>query len=364
MARPKGSWEGSTVTAEDIQYLRDTRRLPPATEVAVRLPGGELAPQAEGTERVVFFSHFKRGFGLPASDFFRSFLDFFGLQPHHLGANAVLLLSGFVTLCEGYLGVEPSVDLWVRFFFLKQQGPEAGVMSACGAAVISARPHGACPKMPLEDSAKKWQNSFFYVRNLGADRINLPPFADVTPHAKTNWSYCPKDPAQEVLNQCSRVVVMTSREGLTGTDLIAAFVARRVLPLQRRTHIIAQMTGLQDPNRMSSRRLTQEQVADRVNDISKAGMKQEWRFGKTPYSQGNPAPVVSPWSPYFAMCHLFLRPDATREVLLAAIWHPYDGTSTQVVRAGSEEAETLAEDPEAADAEAGEERRTGKFFAF
>src|SRR3990170_789848 len=70
MARPKGSWEGSTVTAEDIEYLRDTRRLPPATEVAVRLPGDELAPHAEGTERVVFFSHFKRGFGLPASDFF------------------------------------------------------------------------------------------------------------------------------------------------------------------------------------------------------------------------------------------------------------------------------------------------------
>jgi hypothetical protein len=296
--------------------------------VAVRLPGGELAPQAEGTERVVFFSHFKRGFGLPVSDFLCSFLEFFGLQPHHLGANAVLQLSGFVTLCEGYLGVEPSIDLWACFFFLKQQGPEPGVMSACGAAVISARPRGACPKMPLEDSAKKWQNSFFYVRNLGADHINLPPFADVTPQAKTNWSHCPKNPAQEVLNMCSRVVAMTAREGLTGTDLIAAFIARRVLPLQRRAHIIGQMTSLQDPTRMSSWRLTQEQVTGRVNDISKAGMKNEWQFGKAPYSHGNPAPVVSPWSPYFAMCYLFLRPDGTREVLLDAIRHPYDGMTT------------------------------------
>ena len=40
--------------------------------------------------------------------------------------------------------------------------------------------------MPLEDSAKKWQNSFFYVRNLGTDRINLPPFVDVRPRAKQN----------------------------------------------------------------------------------------------------------------------------------------------------------------------------------
>ena len=160
------------------------------------------------------------------------------------------------------------------------------------------------------------------------------------------------------------VTEMAMREGLTGSDLIAAFIARRVLPLQRRAHIIGQMTGLQDPSRMSSRRLTQGQVADRVNDISKAGMKQEWRFGKMPYSHENPAPMVSPWSPYFAACHLLLRPDATREVLLNAIRHPYDGMATQVVRAGSEEAEEVeipAEDPEADDAEAGEARRSGKF---
>jgi len=36
------------------------------------------------------------------------------------------------------------------------------------------------------------------------------------------------------------------------------------------------MTGLQDPNRMSPRRLLPEQIASRVNDISKAGLKEEW----------------------------------------------------------------------------------------
>src|SRR3990170_2671020 len=114
MARPKGSWLGSIITADDVQYLRDTRRLPPVAEVEARLPGQERSTLPIGDERVVFYSHFKRGLGLPASTFLRAFLEFFGLQPHHLGANAVLQLSGFVTLCEGYLGVEPSVDLWVR----------------------------------------------------------------------------------------------------------------------------------------------------------------------------------------------------------------------------------------------------------
>ena len=71
-----------------------------------------------------------------------------------------------MTLCEGYLGVEPTIDLWARFFSLKQQGPSAGEFADCGAAVISKRSGADFPKIPLEDSAKKWQNSF-YVRNLG-----------------------------------------------------------------------------------------------------------------------------------------------------------------------------------------------------
>ena len=105
-------------------------------------------------------------------------------------------------------------------------------MSECGAAVISKRSGADCPKVPLEDSAKKWQNSFFYVRNLGEDRINFPPFINSPPWRKQNWGYYPKRSSQEVLNLCERVSVMKERERLTGTDLIAAFISRRVLPLQ------------------------------------------------------------------------------------------------------------------------------------
>ena len=53
----------------------------------------------------------------------------------------------------------------------------------------------------------------------------------------------------------------------------------------------------------------------------------------------NPAPMVSPWSPYFAAAYLLIRPDATREVLLNAIRHPYDRARAQVVRVASEKPE-------------------------
>ena len=59
-------------------------------------------------------------------------------------------------------------------------------MSECGVAVISKWSGANCPKVPLEDSTKKWLNSFFYVRNLGEDRINLPPFINSPPWGKQN----------------------------------------------------------------------------------------------------------------------------------------------------------------------------------
>jgi hypothetical protein len=101
----RSDWEGSKVTPADISWITTTRRV--LAGVACRLPAGETVPAPESGERVVFVSHFKRGFGLPVSDFFRDFLDTYDLQPHHLPANAVMILSAFAAFCEGFAGIEP-----------------------------------------------------------------------------------------------------------------------------------------------------------------------------------------------------------------------------------------------------------------
>ena len=101
-----GDWDGSNVHADHIDFLRKTRRMPGEDQVRVCLaPKKEITPAPEEGEWVIFHSHFLRGLGLPASAFFRSFLEFYQLQPHHLTPNTVVLLSAFVTLCEGFLGV-------------------------------------------------------------------------------------------------------------------------------------------------------------------------------------------------------------------------------------------------------------------
>ncbi|KAE8792766.1 hypothetical protein D1007_32634 [Hordeum vulgare] len=106
-----GAWFGSDICAEHIDALRHRRMLPPASLVAVRNPRAENAPMPQEGEVVVFDEHFYRGFGLPASTFFCNFLTFFILQSHHLAPNAILQLASFIVLCEGFLGIEPRLDL-------------------------------------------------------------------------------------------------------------------------------------------------------------------------------------------------------------------------------------------------------------
>ena len=111
------SWDGSNVHEDHVEFLRQTRRLPDKNFVRVlQAPAREISPASEEGERVIFCSHCLRGFGLPASGFLRAFLEFYHLQPHHLTPNAVMLLSAFVTLCEGFLGVLPTLELWGEFF--------------------------------------------------------------------------------------------------------------------------------------------------------------------------------------------------------------------------------------------------------
>ncbi|KAE8808853.1 retrotransposon ty3-gypsy subclass [Hordeum vulgare] len=117
----QGAWVGSEVNAEHIEALRHRCMLPPVDLVAARVPDTEATPTPERGEVVVLEEHFYHGFGLPTSDFFSCFLTFFGLQPHHLAPNAILQLAAFVVLCDGFIGIEPRLDLWRKLFFLKHQ---------------------------------------------------------------------------------------------------------------------------------------------------------------------------------------------------------------------------------------------------
>ena len=113
----RGAWMGSNVTEYEIDWLYRSRRIPEG--VTCRIPGDEIEPDPEAGEYVVFLAHFERGFGLPASPFFREFLDFYELQPHHLPGNAIFYLSCYATFMEAYIGIRPTRETFARFFSLR-----------------------------------------------------------------------------------------------------------------------------------------------------------------------------------------------------------------------------------------------------
>jgi hypothetical protein len=201
-ALPKRSWEGSQVKEKQIKPLRRGRVLLPVDLVGCRPIGIKQVPAPGPGETVVFYDHFPRGFTFPTSSFMRLFLDHFHLQPHHIGANAMMTLSVFATLCEAYLGIWPNVELFRRLIYFKTQTAET-IPVICGTASFYACKTADFPGIKGKESCKKWQCSFFYMKNLkeGEDHINLPPFEAGGPK-RDNWSAplpCPSPDMEKIL---------------------------------------------------------------------------------------------------------------------------------------------------------------------
>jgi hypothetical protein len=70
----------------------------------------------------------------------------------------------------------------------------------CGAASLYACKTADFPGLKGKESCKKWQRSFFYVKNLkkGADYINLPPFDANGPVERDSWSAPLPHPAPDI----------------------------------------------------------------------------------------------------------------------------------------------------------------------
>ncbi|KAK1606121.1 hypothetical protein QYE76_029794 [Lolium multiflorum] len=238
---------GSNVSEYEIDWLYRSRRIPEG--VTCRLAGDEIEPVLEPGEHVVFLAHFERGFGLPVSSFFRSFLDFYKLQPHHLPGNAVFYLSCYATFMEAYIGIHPTRETFARFFALRinsVQGleiPKPKPPVQCGSCIIGSRQQSPFFKFSGLESCRLWQGTFFYVKNNGAaDLIDLPPF-DPAPPTRTNWGYNPKESHNET-NRIIRFMKQRMKDtNICSDDIIRTFISRRVLPLQRRAHKMCEMYG-------------------------------------------------------------------------------------------------------------------------
>ena len=219
--------------------------------------------------------------------------------------NTITLLSAFVTACEGYLGILPTIELWGAFFYTKLGTSVREVAAQCGAFIAVRRPSpkNAFPTIKLPQLVKMWQQSYFYVENMdpAVDFLNLPAYVAGPPaEPRASWGYKPKPVSADGAAAIQRLRELTNTEGLKATDLFVAFVVRRVLPLQGRPHLISWMSGHRDPCRLSTKEMPAAEVANLVNEISGFKLEGSWQFGKPPYSRADLPPAISlSVSPFF-----------------------------------------------------------------
>jgi hypothetical protein len=205
----------------------------------------------------------------------------------------MMVLSAFATLCEAYLGIWPNVELFRRLIFFKTQTADT-IPVICGTASFYARKSADFPSIKGKESCKKWQRSFFYVKNLkeGEDHINLPPFEAGGPE-RENWSAAPPRPSLDMEKILQRITTLQAEGGLEPIDLLLAFLVARVSPLQCRSHKICFLGSAKDPTRHSSKALSALEVARKANRIADAKLQASWTWGLEPHDRDNPIAEVS-----------------------------------------------------------------------
>jgi hypothetical protein len=105
-------WVKCHVRDAHIQALEDEGIVAPQAESRWRTDHKALVPTPNSTEILMLKSHVERGLSMPPSHFFSNLLKFYGLQLHHIAPNGLVSMAGYAALCEGYLRIQPRVDLF------------------------------------------------------------------------------------------------------------------------------------------------------------------------------------------------------------------------------------------------------------
>lgn len=151
------NWGRSNMTELYLADLVDQGLLPPKEEIEWRAPEEERSPQPGQHEVVVFAEHVERGFRPPGSKFFRDVLHYANLCPQDLAANSIYNLARFQVFCEVYLQLEPSVPLFMEYFYFNRQTEHTnGPSTELGGVSIQKRKNTIFPDATPASHPRDW----------------------------------------------------------------------------------------------------------------------------------------------------------------------------------------------------------------
>lgn len=295
-------WPTPTTSEADLGLLVAHGLLQPKALSNYSLPGEHVVPTPSPDQSILFVHFVRSGICFPPSDFLLEFLQFFGLQLHHLSPNGVLYLSAFVHLCEVFIGVPPCLLLFRHFFRLKLA--DGASPSPFGCCSIQARQGKTSESFNLTLIDKQvWADKWFYVPKPA---VYFSSDLSVLPTATPVWSAKISDPELAAIHPLLDRLALVKEYGLTGNNIVASFIRRQVQPLMQREHFGFEYTEINDSSHIKEVvELSDEELIERMEQILASVPCTPPRVVE--YDAGNPPPEVCLFfSSFFCLIGLFL----------------------------------------------------------
>jgi hypothetical protein len=249
------SWVPSVFTQKDLNKARVDGLV--SDEDQVIFPSTEQIPKTRDGLRVMFFAFLLHGLSLPAHEFLCGLLFIYGVQLHQLTLNSIMHIACFITLCESFLGINPHILLWKSLFRLCPSVSLSKKPELCGAC-ISVRAESQYLEFSMAASVQGWRTKWFYIKDRkssASNKYGIAPF-DASQELKklASWDSPPTEAEMEEINPLlARIQELKGGRGgaLSGTQLMAFFLQRRVQPLLHRLSKLWTFSSLEDPSRVS-----------------------------------------------------------------------------------------------------------------
>jgi hypothetical protein len=140
---PIREWKKSKMKTEDLMALLNSGFIREKEVDMSRAAAGDPYPMEKSEDEILMFARFaERGLALPASDFFKGLMGYYGIEYLNLNPNGIFHTTVFVHFCEAFLGINPHWILFRKFFRVKQQ-PSASNPRVVGGAGIQLREDAA-----------------------------------------------------------------------------------------------------------------------------------------------------------------------------------------------------------------------------
>jgi hypothetical protein len=239
---PNKERKKSKAKTEDLLALVNSGFLREKEGDMWRAAAGDPYPMEKNPDEIPMFTRFvERGSALPASDFFKGLLEYYGIEYLNLNPNGIFHTSVFVHFCEAFLGIKTHLVLFQKFFRVKPQ-PSANDPRVVGGAGIQMREDATEQYLAykLIDSNQDWKSKWFYITN---HHPGLPKPSGKQPKHRPWWNMEPTMQEGIQLPELLAKIRALREAGLRVEHVAFSLMKRRVQPQMARDTLGYQYTS-------------------------------------------------------------------------------------------------------------------------